>query len=70
MNNTIVICSTVVVLAVIFVCYKLFSRPYTEEIISHRGISDENGNRYAHVYHIKRTYSDGTVKYVKKKFTN
>lgn len=67
MNDTLIICITLVVLSVIFSRHVFINNPYTEEIISQQKWQRPNSSSTYRVdYTIKRSYKNGTVKiYIK-----
>jgi len=69
MNDTLIICITLVILSVLFIIFHFISRqinnPYTEEIIGERHehiYSQLNPNRQVLIYTIRRSYKNGKIK--------
>jgi len=71
MKEVIIILFMFLVIATIcFFLFKFFTRPYTEEVIKEVEVTNGSNSVIRTVYHIRRTYKDGTVKIIRKEFSN
>lgn len=67
MNDTLIICLTVVVLAVLFILFCRAKNTYVEEITNTHDWCKANGKVYRRDFTIQRTYHSGKKRVIIKK---